>query len=1382
MIYLCKPHGILLGSLNNVTDNSVSLTKRTNDTWELSFDLPRYINIDGKLIESDYYLSVNEMMELLLVEEEKGFRTRFQIDSEPTIKNDGQKEVKTVTAHSIEWELSKKFLRAFKVNCGTKDSQEYLLGYYNDNDEFFNLNLNPYTNLPIDYIVVHNNYAEELQEILDWLKTVNIEVSPINGKVRTTNETILNKLREIYTNYPRLACDCYYDDNNEYKCHVYMKVNDDGSIYITANNGSYSQSSLESGIESLIDFYNQYGHQLSLIDLALENAEVAGWSVGDIPADIARKKYNFEVDGQDILSFFRQVCTSTMKVIFEFDRYNRKVEIIDIANEDKHFDTGVFVSMRNLMDEFDIHSSSTDGIKTKFRPLGQNKLGILYANFGEDFIVNLDWFVDKVDEYGELQYVSRDFHDRYHDWIKYRENTAVTYSLPSGSTTYDNRRIAYRELTKLYNQYMIDIDNLKNLLPNDGCNIDYTTFTFEELNIAWKAYRNALETLKELYVTDVEMVSFDEDTLATKDIQGNILPETDPKYIKNTYFWLDFACYKYTIIPNVENALKMYVLTDSNGELDRTQMDEDGNWIEYEGGNPWYLGDAKRVTESMTDAWLYDMSLYGTVELEAKRKAWISIAATIFKQGYIYGNDGSIPETTPTDMTGYYYNTPDETGWNRLTEEAQTQFTSQSSFIENLNRYLDYVSTWKRDNSLTHDKTKGVIALAAEARDKKQVEVDALIKKQEVIHEIRQQVADEVLIENFSEFTKADLELYYTLLRESDYTNENILITNLDDIVTTVDAQEELYQDAQKALYEKSRPQLSFEAKVSNIYTLENFENFGSNIDLYNFIRVSTGLYEDEFQKLRIVSIRYNPEIPTPDMELGFSNMTYSLDGINDLAFLFDAMTGSSTSSSSSSSSGGGTYGKNDAEIEISNNMLNALLKTKTFAFTVGDVVLNNISTNSDLKNIISSSGIFDDLRTGNMVISGKCINDTLQSQNYNGSGDIDNTVGSFMDWKTGRFNLGGGAITFDGADLYIRGTVTIRDWENVIADLSECPTRAQLKLGSVPINASALTGNVQNEAHTTVLDLDEGTFKVGDNFNIDAEGKMIASDCEITGKITTDNLTCTGGSIKITSKFEVSSDGILKASDVEIAGKVTTPNLNCTGGAITLSEPYNSTTSELNFNSTNNNTIIATSGINGRNMWFNDDVTSYKLRLATEDLDSQFPQGFTARKSNEWGNINKDGLNIGNGTNTSVNQYFTRNGVKNSAVYSTTTAGQQVVVSSEGILGVSSSSKRFKRDISKDTRSFHPKKLYDVPVVKFKYNDDYFSSPTDPSIDKEFIGFIAEDLADNIPQAVFYDAEGQPNGWDINVLFPITVKLLQFQNNELKELKKKVEELTTNG
>ena len=116
--------------------------------------------------------------------------------------------------------------------------------------------------------------------------------------------------------------------------------------------------------------------------------------------------------------------------------------------------------------------------------------------------------------------------------------------------------------------------------------------------------------------------------------------------------------------------------------------------------------------------------------------------------------------------------------------------------------------------------------------------------------------------------------------------------------------------------------------------------------------------------------------------------------------------------------------------------------------------------------------------------------------------------------------------------------------------------------------------------------------------------------------------------------------------------------------------------------------------------------------------------------------------------------------------------------VTSNGIFGRStSSSKRYKRDIA-DADINDLKGLYNLPIKKFKYKNDYISED-DELYDKYLYGFIVEDLESVLPCAVQHeiDEDGTvlPEMWNSNIIVPSLLKLIQDLNIRFKHIEEGV-------
>ena len=135
----------------------------------------------------------------------------------------------------------------------------------------------------------------------------------------------------------------------------------------------------------------------------------------------------------------------------------------------------------------------------------------------------------------------------------------------------------------------------------------------------------------------------------------------------------------------------------------------------------------------------------------------------------------------------------------------------------------------------------------------------------------------------------------------------------------------------------------------------------------------------------------------------------------------------------------------------------------------------------------------------------------------------------------------------------------------------------------------------------------------------------------------------------------------------------------------------------------------------------------------------------------------------------TLVNDKITVNRVYSSAA--------NTVVTANGIFGRStSSSERYENSIVEADIS-ELSGLYDLPVKRFKYNDDYISSD-DELHGKDLYGFTVEDLENILPCAVQHitgeDGVKLPETWNSNIIVPALLKLIQDLNTRLKVLEGK--------
>ena len=123
-----------------------------------------------------------------------------------------------------------------------------------------------------------------------------------------------------------------------------------------------------------------------------------------------------------------------------------------------------------------------------------------------------------------------------------------------------------------------------------------------------------------------------------------------------------------------------------------------------------------------------------------------------------------------------------------------------------------------------------------------------------------------------------------------------------------------------------------------------------------------------------------------------------------------------------------------------------------------------------------------------------------------------------------------------------------------------------------------------------------------------------------------------------------------------------------------------------------------------------------------------------------------------------------------------TTTAAANLVVLGGGsgkFYRSTSSSLRYKTDITEDLGELNPNVLYDLKVVKFKFKDGYVSED-DERYGKDVIGFIAEDVDELYPIAVRHE-DGQAEMWESNYMIPAMLKLIQEQKKQIEALEARI-------
>lgn len=191
---------------------------------------------------------------------------------------------------------------------------------------------------------------------------------------------------------------------------------------------------------------------------------------------------------------------------------------------------------------------------------------------------------------------------------------------------------------------------------------------------------------------------------------------------------------------------------------------------------------------------------------------------------------------------------------------------------------------------------------------------------------------------SYPKFTAEELLILKTLTRQATYTNENIITTSLTTTESAVDKCKELYDDAIDELYAESHPQYEYSDEVENIYALPEFKEYHDQLNINDFIYLE--VMDDEYVKLRVTEISYNPCDMDESMELTFTSPTTYKTKRNDFNKILDAAI------NKSSHDGGTVQGVNKvsdaSSYVISSDVIQRLFSNPVFSTKTTNMITGN--------------------------------------------------------------------------------------------------------------------------------------------------------------------------------------------------------------------------------------------------------------------------------------------------------------------------------------------------------------------------------------------------------------------------------------------------------
>lgn len=165
----------------------------------------------------------------------------------------------------------------------------------------------------------------------------------------------------------------------------------------------------------------------------------------------------------------------------------------------------------------------------------------------------------------------------------------------------------------------------------------------------------------------------------------------------------------------------------------------------------------------------------------------------------------------------------------------------------------------------------------------------------------------------------------------------------------------------------------------------------------------------------------------------------------------------------------------------------------------------------------------------------------------------------------------------------------------------------------------------------------------------------------------------------------------------------------------------------------------------------------------------SKITAGTITRPVNASGTITASGLITGNGGITaSADGISTSGNIVGAATYNQTNTGRAMYVASNGLYGIGSSARRFKKNITDAV--FDVSEVLKIRVRNFMYKKDFGGDETLQ------VGVIAEELLEvGLDQFVYFNEAGEADGVAYEKLALALIPVIQDQESRIQALESKV-------
>jgi len=914
-IYLARPDKRLYGVLNGVDETSVSVKENANNTNSLSFTV--YKNINGK--PSAFYDNIDVLMKVFVDNE------WYIINEPPQIDHDGIKECKTVSAESAEIELSNYDLTTFLVGQGTEASCEMM--YYNKHEKDFPI----YEKDSSGNIIFDSNGNPKIKcsfPVVKFCDKDNPELSLLHLALyyaKLIPETIStdedgNEIIDWVSNIDKSPWKIGYIDTMP-KEYIDYTVSFDGKEHVGKTRISY----------------------------------------------LPEESYAFNIDNSDLYSFLTQDVAGAFNCVFVFDTVNCLINAYYIDHIGT--DTNAYIGWRNVQNS--ITATNTDDLYTAYTVSGGDGVtGIEKANFGSSEIEDYSYFMK------DNRYLPQSLIDKYKSWIKFRESkrdsyiaanknywksydkaTELSSRVPSDSSVQDWTTKSLKDLMSYYNDFTAMIRGYEKLYVDKKGNFDIEAL---KKSYSWSNY---CEILNYTIPTIVNAIAKKKDgkTEFPEELKsyggGNLLSNavfmTSSNWtnIENSIFNIKdidvapaYGITRYASIssPSGETGIKQLdISVTKQAKYALSAFIRSSATGSVRLGYSASSGDPAYTEVSLSSGWAR-VHISFTAETNKCNVYFSSKEGTQFDICGVMLEIGEAPSSFNYFELDENYLKSCNTNWDLYgTKELEICLEDYSNRMDALVDYSEDYKNAKTDYSEGTYNIKHQLYLdykklyddCNKALEQRKSEYDAAVKEYEQYNKEMLDIKILVQRENYvDKFTDEEENMLKKIYRHTDYTNENVITTDITSTDTTVDKQYALYLDAVENLYASSHPQYSYSDTLDNIYPLEEYKSLVETLHVYDFVHVEVNEI-GHFENLRIISITRNPCVYSGELQVEFSTMRQYKSKRNDFASLL----GSAVSAAKNSITMNSNVSDKTTSYSITPDFIKAILGSSGFSnYTAG--------------------------------------------------------------------------------------------------------------------------------------------------------------------------------------------------------------------------------------------------------------------------------------------------------------------------------------------------------------------------------------------------------------------------------------------------------------